>query len=91
MLAPQTFATGDLETGRSTYLRALLWAWAQEMTPLEIRQNQLVERTILIACDDPDLIDDTAIEAALHAIMRGLQHTESAKAALAEATPVTGR
>ncbi|NLS21072.1 hypothetical protein HGP16_31730 [Rhizobium sp. P40RR-XXII] len=51
-------------------LRALLRQWASKLVDSEVAADRVVQRTINVICDSPELLDGAQMNEALFAILR---------------------
>lgn len=51
-------------------LRAVLQVWARKLVDSDQAVDRVVQRTINVICDDPDILDGAQVNEALFAVLR---------------------
>lgn len=71
---------------RDPQLRALLRQWARKFVDSDAAADRVVQRTINVICDSPDLLDGVQMNEALFALLRRYAFDENDLRASREAT-----
>ena len=58
------------EMAQDPSLRAVLQVWARKLVDSDQAVDRVVQRTINVICDDPDILDGAQVNEALFAVLR---------------------